>query len=141
MPLQTTPDTTPESVNPLVNTPEVAPEGQIAQPEIAPLPITPEAPQAEVLVDQPSVMAPQTPPLPVAVEPVQTVPETTEVIAEEEQEEVDKPGEINDAWVHAATAVIEKDKDKPYEEEEDAEKLNVDYQQKAFGKEIKPKSE
>jgi hypothetical protein len=134
MPPQTTPNITPENPALSQNPSEVVAPVPEAQPEVAPQPVSPEAPTAEVFTDQAQT---QTPPTPAPAVPAVPVVETPEEVVIEEQKEVEKPGEINDAWVHAAEAVIEKDKNKPYEEEEDAEKLNVDYQQKAFGKAIK----
>lgn len=45
--------------------------------------------------------------------------------------------EIDSKWVETVDAVIEKDKGKPYEEQEDSHKLSISYLIKRFGKIIK----
>lgn len=54
----------------------------------------------------------------------------------EEKEAEEKLSKIDSQWVAAVDTVIEKDKEKPYEEEEDSEKLQIDYLFKRFGKRV-----
>ena len=124
----------PESQVP--GTPEEKPVASVSPEkaaEKAPQPISPEAPKVEQFSDQASAISvpPAAPPAQpqVPVRPVVPSPD------EEEKEAGDVP-EMDKSWVSAVDTVIEKDKDKPYEEEEDSEKLQVDYLQKRFGKKV-----
>lgn len=56
--------------------------------------------------------------------------------AETQQPESDEVSVKDLSWVQKAEDVIEKDKDKPYQEEEDAEKLRQEYLDKRFNFEV-----
>lgn len=136
MPPQNTPNQTPEIPQPSSEETETTIPASENKPESAPEPISSELPRTENFQDQSTIAQPSQP-VDSAIEPEPA--ETVEVPAETEtayQEEVERKGDISEAWVDATKTIIEKDEDKPYEEEEDAEKLNIDYQQKTFGKKI-----
>lgn len=140
MPPQNTPNQMPEMAIPEKNQESESTTTNVEQsPEIAPLPISPEIPKTETFSDQQTVSQPITPvPTPT---PEPEIIEATPELEAAEQNEVDKSVDIDKNWVDAIDNIVEKDKDKPYEEEEDAEKLNINYQQKAFGKQISKESE
>lgn len=136
---QPTPNQTPE-------TPEGAglsnnPEKQIIPPgvgaETAPKPTTPETPATEIMRDQgapaPVQNTPNEPPVtaPAAGTVTPPIPPVTE-----DDEAASGVEEMDKSWVKTVDTVIENDKDKPYEEEEDSEKLQIDYLSKRFGKKI-----
>ncbi len=134
MPPQNTPIPSPEIPTSDQKTGETVKIPLEIKPEASPAPISPEAPRTETYQDQATTTQPIHPdPAPI-VEPVDIKP--TPELEAEEQKEADKSVDIDKAWVEAADNIIEKDKDKPYEEEEDSEKLNINYQKKAFGKDI-----
>lgn len=104
--------------------------------EVVPAPVNPEKPVAEKFSDQGTPLPVQN----VPTEPV-TVPTTGTVTPPpspltEDDEAASGIEEMDKSWVKTVDTVIENDKDKPYEEEEDSEKLQVDYLSKRFGKKI-----
>lgn len=133
-----------------IPTPEQAalkPEGKTATSGSEELQNTPEvaAPQSaekrvtEQFNDQQSQLQQQIAQAPQNV-PAQDDQVTSQPASDPQQEDVKVP-EMDGAWVTAADAVIEKDKNLPYEEEEDAEDLQVKYLKQRFGKEIKKNEE
>jgi len=138
MPIQNQPLPSPE-VNPEETqnqiTPEVTPAS--APEQVPEQPISKEVPQAEQFQDQQTSIPrqpvqPQSQPQPQQDEPVSS-PQTPNL---EEQEAGETVSGSDKQWVAAVDTTIEKDKDKPFEEEEDSEKLQVDYLSKRFGKKI-----
>lgn len=131
----------PTPITPEGNEGVKVPETKIDQipekkPESVPVPLTPEKPVSEKFTDQttqaPVSPAPITPP--VLDEPVKTTP--AQVPVSEDDEAAAGVSEMDKAWVQAVDSVVENDKDKPYEEEEDSEKLQIDYLAKRFSKKI-----
>lgn len=142
-----------EGQNPIEKRMSPNPGAQSEQaPEAAPAPVSPEKPAsteiksggsaAETFSDQPSaapaqpVQTPQDQPEPSAS--AQPVPPSNLPVSEDQ--EAEDVSELDKSWVQAVEKTIEKDKDKPYEEEEDSEQLQTKYLKKRFGKDI-PKEE
>lgn len=108
-----------EVSKPLEAAVESAPE---VKPEVAPA--AKEA-SKETFADQATAA-----PIPVQDATVAQVPTVSQLpVTDNDQIE-----ELDEAWVEAAEAIEEKDKDKPFEEEEDAEALNEKYLAQRFGK-------
>lgn len=98
-------------------------------------PVMSETPRTEQFADQ-QTQTPQQPVQAPASKP-QDVPVSEPQSPNLEEQEAEATVSGSDKqWVAAVDTVIEKDKDKPFEEEEDSEKLQVDYLKKRFGKEI-----
>lgn len=101
-------------------------------PETAPAPKAPEKPAGETFQDQMST--------PVPVQTQTNAPSVPQSPTDDTQAPVkDDASEVSEndkTWVNAVETTIENDKDKPYEEEEDSEKLQINYLNKRFGKKI-----
>lgn len=110
-------------------------KGIEAQTEAEPQPKTPEISAHEKFSDQQSQAPIQNVPKESnTAPPVQALPGNLPV-TEDEEADSDVPA-LDENWVEAVDTVIENDKDKPYEEDEDSEKLQVDYLAKRFGKRL-----
>lgn len=113
-----------------------APEATAAaevKPEVAPE-VAPERP-TENFNDQAIQAIPIAPVAPTQQEPVQVnlgQPDPIQDVLDDSQESV----EIDERWVEAVDTIIENDKGKPYEEEEDSEKLQINYLAQRFGRKI-----
>lgn len=122
----------PESAG--VKTPEVAPVISETTPEVAPMPASPEKPSAETFADQAPAVVLVTPQTPVDP-PVQAVAaDPTEPVVE--VDDTNPTENLDKKWVDAVETVIQKNEELPYEEEEAAEKLNIDYLWKRFKRKI-----
>jgi len=139
MPPQNPPDQNIEGQGPEEQEGPKQPEAQPVQsPEAAPAPISPENPASETFSDQQTVTPtqpvkqPQARPTPPQNQP--SVP-AKPVDADKEVEKTVEPSDKT--WVLAVDSVIEKDEGKPFEEEEDSEDLQIKYQKKKYGRDLK----
>lgn len=111
--------------------PEAVP--QVATPEVpkgVEVPVVSEAPKEpakETFGDQPVTNT-------LVQEPSQAATPTPIPQPQNDESEV---SEMDNAWVGAVEHVIENNENKPYEEEEEAEKLQIKYLFKKFGKLLK----
>jgi hypothetical protein len=136
MPIPNQPNPTPEVP---IQKPEQVPQVNVEQiqsaPEKNPQPISPEKPASETFSDQAAIAVSQTP-LPAPASAPNPDPPTPTPNPVSEEEDASDVKDIDKAWVNAAHGIIEKDKDKPYEEEEDSENLQIQYLDKRFGKKV-----
>ena len=118
----------PESVGQPEQETQAAPEVQVSVPDIQQeqLPASqPDPAQSASAIAQPIV-----PTEPVVIDqPVNVNPQFKQVVADEDNviETKDLP------WVKKAEKIIDRDKDKPYQEEEDSERLQQEYLAKNYG--------
>lgn len=92
---------------------EQAPVSQPDPAQSAPIIAQPIVPAGSVVIDQ----------------PVNINPQSTQAIADEDDAIANK----DLPWVKKAEKIIDQDKDKPYQEEEDSEKLQQEYLAKNYG--------
>lgn len=102
-----------------------------------PQPVSGEIPKTEVFTDQQTNVPAQNHPQ-ASQEPPSAVPTQPPSDDLEEKEAEEGVPDTDKKWVDAVENVIQKDQGKPYEKEEDAEKLQVDYLNQKYGKKIDP---
>lgn len=131
---------------PPINEQGKAPEAAIPKAETTPA-VTPEAapkselpaePVKEVFQDQPASTPPVILPDPVAEPDLPKEPTPPKEAPDADEKDT---GKMDEQWVEAVDQVIEKTENKPYEEEEEAESLQVKYLFKRFKKILKRNKE
>lgn len=113
---------------------EISPGGILEQEKVAEVPKAPEVSDEQpssVSPIQPPVQAPSQPPAQTPQIPPKEPTEDSGLTAEKDEPIIGKE------WVDRAKEIIKEDKKDPYKEEEDVESLQIKYQKKRFGREVK----
>jgi hypothetical protein len=116
--------------------PEAAPRGEIGAESPANKPEVAAEPSKEAFADTKSVPNPSQPPVQAPVQADDATSQAAPILTTSPSDQKDVPL-ADQRWVDAVDQVIKDTKGHPYEEEEEAETLQIKYLFKRFGKILK----
>ena len=111
----------------------VAPPGSELVPDLAPAPAMQEKAPANRVVPQPISNTPDP-------QSAASISQVAPLVIDPNPPKADDVDVIEKEWVDKARKIVEQSKDDPYRQELEVGKLQIDYMNKRYGREIKPGS-